>query len=204
MVISTEAIQNGRGVRKHQKVCRTIETMRVLPNLFILFNLGKREFSVPFGITSTSPNLFATKEAVSTKRDEKIQDLLSAVSKVGQVGSLATEEERTQLEELSKMVIPLSDSRPAKAPLLGEHKLLYSAAPGASSGRIFGNAVGKVTQFFEADEIFYNRVNFGPLRIALKAKREIKSDSVIKVSFLETKVSLFGKTLVEKQVGGGK
>lgn len=123
---------------------------------------------------------------------------------VGQVGSLASEEERTKLEELSKAAIPLSESKPAKFPLAGEHKLLYSAAPGVSSGRIFGNVVGKVTQFFEDDEIFYNRVSFGPLRIALKAKREIKDDSTIQVSFLETKVSLFGKTLAQKNAGGGK
>lgn len=179
--------------------------MRVLPNLFILFNLGKQEHSVPW-VSSTSLNLIATNDAVSSsvQRDEKIQDLLSAVSEVGQVGSLATEEERLQMEELTKVIIPLSDSRLAQEPLLGEHTLLYSAAHGASSGRIFGNAVGKVTQFFEEGEIFYNRVNFGPLQIALRAKREIKSDSVIKVSFLETKVSIFGKTLVKKQVGGGK
>ena len=178
--------------------------MRVLPNLFVLFNLGKHhQNAVSPEISSTSLNLFATKEAVSTKRDETIQDLLSVVSKVGQVGSMATEEERMMLEELSKVAVPLSDAKPARVPLIGEHKLLYSASAGPSSGKL-GNFVGKVTQLFEEGEIFYNRVNFGPLRIALKAKREIKSDNVIKVSFLETKVSLFGKTLVEKQAGGGE
>ncbi|CAJ1961521.1 unnamed protein product [Cylindrotheca closterium] len=190
--------------------------MKVLPNLFILFNLGKQEHSLPpsWAVSSaTSLNLIATTKkndaaaaaavSSSVQRDEKIQDLLSAVSQVGQVGSLATEEERLKLEDLSKLAIPLSDSRPAQVPLLGEHKLLYSAAPGGSSGRLFGNAVGKVTQFFEEGEIFCNRVKFGPLQIALRAKREVKSDSVIKVSFLETTVSLFGKTVVQKEVGGG-
>lgn len=140
---------------------------------------------------------------MSVQRDEKIRDLLQEIYDVGQVGSLASEEERTKLEELSLAATPFSESTPAKVPLAGEHTLLYSAAPGASSGRLFGNVVGKVTQFFEDDEIFYNRVNFGPLRFALKAKREIKNGSTIKVSFLETKLSLFGKTLSEKQAGGG-
>ncbi|KAL3940767.1 MAG: hypothetical protein SGBAC_004749 [Bacillariaceae sp.] len=181
--------------------------MRVLPNIFILFNLGIQEYNnVPTtGVTSsTSLNLFATTNDISIQRDEKIQELLSVVSEVGQVGSLATEEERTKLEDLSKLAFPFSDSSPAKVPLLGEHKLLYSAAPGGSSGRLFGNAVGKVTQLFEEGELFYNIVKFGPLKIALKAKREVKSDSVIKVSFLETTVSLFGKTVVQKEIGGGK
>jgi hypothetical protein len=178
--------------------------MRVLFHLLLSFNLRNQQpHQLPVS-SSTSLNLFQTKKAISVQRDEKIQDLLQFVFNVGQVGSLASEEERTKLEELSKAAIPLSESKPAKFPLAGEHKLLYSAAPGVSSGRIFGNVVGKVTQFFEDDEIFYNRVSFGPLRIALKAKREIKDDSTIQVSFLETKVSLFGKTLAQKNAGGGK
>ena len=39
--------------------------------------------------------------------------------------------------------------------------------------------------------------------IALQAKREIKNASTIKVSFLETGFSLFGKTISTKQAGGG-
>ena len=130
---------------------------------------------------------------------------LQVVSQVGQVGSLASEEERKQLEELASIATPLSESKqPAKVPLQGEHNLLYSAAPGASSGRVVGNLVGKVSQFFQDEEIFFNRVDFGPLRIALKARREVKNDSTIKVTFLQTTISLFGKTLKEGNAGGGK
>jgi hypothetical protein len=108
------------------------------------------------------------------------------------------------MEELAAAVVPFSVSKtPAKFSLEGEHNLVYSAAPGASSGRVFGNVVGKVSQYFEDEDIFYNRVTFGPLQIALKPKREVKNGSMIKVSFLETKFSLFGKTLKEGKAGGG-
>ena len=179
--------------------------MRTLSNLLLLFNLREQSQQVSVIPTFTTRlNLFQSQEAVSLERDEKIQDLLQLVSQVGQVGSLASEEEREQLEALAKTATPLSESkRPAKFPLQGEHKLLYSAAPGASSGRVFGNVVGKVSQFFQDEEIFFNRVDFGPLRIALKARREVKNDSTIKVEFLQTTISIFGNTIKEGQVGGG-
>jgi hypothetical protein len=81
--------------------------------------------------------------------------------------------------------------------------LVYSAAPGASSGRIFGNVIGRVSQLFEDDEIFYNRVDFGPFQIALRAKRQVINDRTIKVTFLETSINLFGQTLSKKDAGGG-
>lgn len=175
--------------------------MRVLSSLFVAFNL--KEQSHHTGVSTTKLHLFATAPKASIQRDQKIQDLLDVVSQVGQVGSLASEEDQDKVKKIAQAVIPLSDSKPAKFALSGEHKLLYSAAPGASSGRVAGNVVGKVTQFFEDDETFYNKVSFGPLQIALKAKREIKNDSTIKVSFQETKISLFGQTLTEKTIGGG-
>mmetsp|Transcript_13503 Transcript_13503/g.28510 ORF Transcript_13503/g.28510 Transcript_13503/m.28510 type:complete len:201 (-) Transcript_13503:2959-3561(-) len=138
-----------------------------------------------------------------SERNAKISRVLDTAGAVGQVGSLASEEDQLLMVEVAKDAIPLSESKPARIPLSGEHRLLYSAAPGASSGRVFGNVVGTVSQFFEDDEIFYNRVNFGPLQIALQAKREIMNDSTIKVSFLETSFNLFGKTLKKGQAGGG-
>lgn len=151
-----------------------------------------------------SSSLIQTTSSNVKLRNEKVQDLLQAANEIGQVGSLATKDEQKRMKELAASVIALSDSKsPAKCPLVGEHKLVYSAAPGASSGRVFGNVVGKVTQFFEDEDIFYNRVAIGPFQIALKAKRQIMNDSTIKVSFLETKFSLFDKTLKEGKVGGG-
>jgi hypothetical protein len=118
------------------------------------------------------------------------------------VGSLASEDDRLKIENAVKEVVPFSDDKPGRYPLVGVHNLLYSESKGASSGRI-GPLVGQVSQLFEDDEIFYNRVSFGPLQIALRAKREIKNDFTIKVSFLETTVSLFGQTVKKSQVGGG-
>jgi hypothetical protein len=178
--------------------------MKVISSLFVAFNSQQQQQLPATSLSTTCLNLFQSKEVVASQRAQKVQVLLDEVAQVGQAGSLASEEERTRLEELAAAVTPLSVDRPARYPLEGEHNLLYSAAPGGSSGRLFGNVVGKVSQLFETDEIFYNRVNLGPVQIALKAKREIKNDFTIKVSFLETRVSLFGQKVVEKEVGGGK
>mmetsp|Transcript_30872 Transcript_30872/g.46871 ORF Transcript_30872/g.46871 Transcript_30872/m.46871 type:complete len:227 (-) Transcript_30872:222-902(-) len=175
-----------------------------LPYLCVAaFHLQKQPQQRQQSSISTALNLFAlSKEASISKRNERVNDMLEVVSQVGQVGSLVSDEEQDRVVNAASQAFSLSDSKPARASLSGEHRLLYSAAPGASSGKL-GPFVGKVTQFFEDDKTFYNRVNFGPLRISLKASREVKNDSTIKVSFLETKVTLFGQKLVEKQVGGG-
>ena len=137
------------------------------------------------------------------ERNDKVLKVLDTAGSVGQVGYLASEEEQQLMEDVTEVTFPFSESKPARIPLTGEHKLIYSAAEGASSGRVFGNVVGKVSQLFESDEIFYNKVKFGPLEISLRAKREIMNDSTIKVSFLETSFNLFGRTLKKGVVGGG-
>ena len=152
----------------------------------------------PFGSLST---LFNPKGAVS--RDEKVIDLLKIANEVGQVGSMASEDDQERMKVAAEAIIPLSDKKPARISLSGTHDLVYSAAPGGSSGKLFGNVVGKVTQFFPDDKTFFNKVELGLLSIALKAEREIKSDNVISVSFKESIISLFGKTIVQKEIGGG-
>jgi hypothetical protein len=136
-------------------------------------------------------------------RNFKIQELLTEATKVGQVGSIASEEERARMISLAEALVQDSDPHPARYPLQGVHTLVYSAAPGGSSGQLFGNVIGKVSQLFEDEDIFYNRVQLGPLLISLKARREVKNDTSIKVTFLETTVSLFGKALVQKELKGG-
>jgi hypothetical protein len=186
-------------------------TMKALSNLLLVFNAQQQSVNRPPVSTSlfekipflSSNPLAQNNNKKTQQRNVLVQELLDKAKEVGPVGSLVKKEDREMLEILASKVVPFSDPNPAKFPLTGEHQLVYSAAPGASSGRIFGNVVGKVSQFFETDEIFYNRVAFGPLMIALQAKREIKNGSNIKVSFLETSFSLLGNVFSQKQAGGG-
>ncbi len=60
-----------------------------------------------------------------------------------------------------------------------------------------------MTQEFVDEETFINAVQLGPFKIALRASREIKSDTVIKVSFHQTTVSLFDIPIVNKDIAGG-
>lgn len=185
--------------------------MRLLSNTLLVFNLSNNGSSIngsspssssAVGILERIPFLNAKNVNRQEERNRRIQELLKAAAEIGQVGSLSSEEDQARMESLAAEAIPYSDSKPARFPLEGEYRLVYSAAPGASSGRV-GAFVGKVSQLFTTEETFYNRVNFGPLQIALQAQREIKNDEIIKVTFQETAFNLFGKTLSQKQAGGG-
>jgi hypothetical protein len=184
--------------------------MKILSCLFLGFNWQQQLQLAPNSLDATGRNSkilkglqLVSKSDSLAERNDKILKVLGTAGVVGQVGSLASEEEQELMEEVAEDIVSLSESKPARIPLTGEHRLIYSAAKGASSGRVFGNVVGKVSQFFEDEEIFYNRVNFGPLQIALRAKREIMNDSTIKVSFVETSFNLFGRTLKKADTGGG-
>jgi hypothetical protein len=137
--------------------------------------------------------------ASKTNRNENVLELLSQAKQIGQVGSMASEEERSSMTNLAQAVEKSSDLKPARYPLEGIHNLVYSAAPGGSSGKV-GPAVGKVTQVFEDDEIFYNNVQLGPLMISLKAKREIKSNTAIKVTFLQMTFTVFGQKVMQQEL----
>jgi len=178
-------------------------TMRILSCLFLGLNWQQRLQLTPNSCDVTALQVVSEPDSVAEQRNDKVMKVLTTAGIVGQVGSLASEADQELMEEIAMDAVPLSDAKPARIPLTGEHRLLYSAAKGASSGRVFGNVVGKVSQLFEDDEIFYNRVTFGPLQIALRAKREIKSDTNIKVSFLETSFKLFGRTIKKAETGGG-
>ena len=89
------------------------------------------------------------------QRNDNILKVLDTAGTIGQVGSLASTEDQQLMEDIATNAISLNkESKPARYTLTGEHTLVYSAAPGASSGRIFGNVVGDVSQYFEDDTIF--------------------------------------------------
>ncbi|CAB9500402.1 expressed unknown protein [Seminavis robusta] len=144
-------------------------------------------------------------KSTATEVDSAVEDLLSFARKVGPVGSLATEEEQTKVVELAtKLAEKRGISAPAKASLRGIHDLVYSAAPGGSSGRLFGPVYGKVTQdFLEDDVTFINAVKIGPVEISLQAEKIVKNDTTNIVKFKKSQVKAFGKTVVEKDINGG-
>ena len=168
------------------------------------FTLAWALFAVCAHGFSVFPTLTAGKGA-AVSNDQAVEDLLSVARKVGPVGSLASEEERGQVMELAKSLLSVKgDSSPAKAPLRGVHDLVYSAAPGGSSGRLFGPVYGKVTQeFLDDNETFINAVKIGPIEISLQAQRIVKDDRTNVVKFRKSRVKVFGNTVVEKDISGG-
>jgi hypothetical protein len=62
---------------------------------------------------------------------------------------------------------------------------------------------GKVTQEFLSPTEFCNRVEFGPVQLSLAVNCEAKSDTVVQVNFVETRVSVFGTQLVASPAQGG-
>lgn len=108
------------------------------------------------------------------------------------------------MEVLAKKLIDVSDAKPARRKLKGVHTLCYSAAPGASSGRLVGPFYGKVKQtFLEDGNTFINSVEWGPFKISLRANCKTKDDTTNIVTFQETSVQLFGQTLLKKELKGG-
>jgi hypothetical protein len=152
---------------------------------------------------STVSATSSTSSATLTDRDVLVQDLLKSARSVGQVGSLASTQDQEMLIQKAKKLVDLSDRNPAKVSLQGVHDLVYSAAPGGSSGRLVGPLYGKVQQTFLEHGIFINSVEFGPLKISLQAKCENKSATVNAVKFETTTISIFGNTLVTKDLTGG-
>ncbi|GMI42918.1 hypothetical protein TeGR_g12450 [Tetraparma gracilis] len=85
--------------------------------------------------------------------------------------------------------------------LTGTHRLVYSTAPGPSSGSL-GPFVGSVTQTFVDEVRFVNRVELGPLKLELSARRTAIDGKRYRVSFDDLSVSCFSLPLLAKTVGG--
>lgn len=129
--------------------------------------------------------------------------LIETCRKYGQVGSQLSDQERSEIESLADALSPFSDDCPARETLTGQHELVYSASPSASSGKL-GPFTGDVTQSFLDETSFINRVElFGGLaKVELNAERKIVDDTKIKVFFKRTDFFLFGKEVKSGEVKG--
>ena len=154
--------------------------------------------------------------------------LIETCRNYGQVGSLLSEQQRSEIESLagrredfiqlastSRILVsrlthllpdalsPFSDDCPARKALTGQHELVYSASPSASSGKL-GPFTGGVTQSFLDDSRFINRVElFGGLaKVELNAERKVVDDTRIKVFFKRTDFFLFGNEVKSGEVKG--
>jgi hypothetical protein len=132
----------------------------------------------------------------------RVQEMLNLARQIGPVGVLRSKSEQDEIYNVASQLQQYTDIEPAKISLTGIHNLVYSAAPGGSSGKI-GPFSGRVTQEFINDITFINSVELGPLKIALTAERIIKNDDTIKVNFKYTTIYLLGQKIIEKETGGG-
>merc|ERR1719203_124901 len=143
---------------------------------------------------STSVDTIAeTNLANNNEVDEIASELLKTCADFGQIGSKLTEDQRGIIDNLASSLSTYSDPAPAQIDLQGRHELIYSAAPGASSGAV-GPLVGEVGQSFLDDTKFINRVELlgGIVKIELNAERKVLDENRIRVKFIETAFSIFG------------
>ena len=136
-------------------------------------------------------------------KDRLAAKLIETCRNYGQVGSLLSEQERGEIESLADALSPFSDYCPARDTLTGQHELVYSASPSASSGKL-GPFTGKVTQSFLDETSFINRVELfgGLVKVELNAERKVLDDSRIKVIFRRTDFFLLGKEVKSGEVKG--
>ena len=158
-------------------------------------------------LPSISTFLFSSPSTteVGAPVQEKVRQVLSLARSLGPVGSLCSQDDQERILQAEQALPPVVPAPATTIELQGIHKLVYSAAPGGSSGKL-GPFVGSVTQQFVNATHFINAVDFagGALRIALTASRKVLDDGDrINVFFHKTTVYLFGKKLVEKEVSGG-
>jgi hypothetical protein len=139
----------------------------------------------------------------TTNRDELIQQVLRLGRLYGPIGNRQTDECQAQILEAALALAPFSDPAPARIPLTGVHRLVYSDSTGASSGTLFGPVFGLVTQEFVNATAYINAVTLGPLTLSVLATRKAQNDTVLTVTFHSLSVTLFGNTIVTKEIVGG-
>ncbi|GAX27094.1 hypothetical protein FisN_13Lh362 [Fistulifera solaris] len=130
-----------------------------------------------------------------------ILPFLESARKLGPVGTFRSMKDQDDVLSAAKQLSG-SDPRPADVPLQGVHRLVYSGAPGASSGKLFGKVAGQVTQTFVNSTHFINAVEWGPLKIELLARRQRKNAKQLDVFFEETTIRVFGQPVSSKRLPG--
>jgi hypothetical protein len=150
-------------------------------------------------------NIFKTASASTSTSAQVEQDVKALLTRARQLGPIGANQGQEIQDDMTQQALKLTKSstaNPARLPLQGVHRLVYSHSAGASSGKLWGPLVGAVTQYFIDDTRFENRVQFGPLQIALSATRQPIDNQRVRVSFQKTTISLFGNKLVEKEASG--
>ena len=83
-------------------------------------------------------------------------------------------------------------------PLEGEHRLIYIDSE--SNPQYIGPFKGTTTQYFVDDEVYENRLSFGPIQIVLTALRHVIDKNNLRVDFQSFAVNIFGKKIVKKEL----
>ena len=143
----------------------------ILSVALLLLYSSSRANAMTIKLPETLRNMLPQK-----KDPEAVLSLLRQARVLGPVGTFRSSEEQKALLEQALALKPLSDSKPSRTPLEGIHDLVYSAAPGGSSGKLFGPIYGKVTQEFPDEIRFINSVQLGPVKLGLRAERQVKDD----------------------------
>lgn len=160
--------------------------------------------------------LFASPASTTKSLDDALLQLLSRARVLGPVGCFCTVEEQKEVLDLARMLGAITESSDLKTNRILQparnlelrgtmHDLVYSAATGTSSGRLFGPVYGIVQQIFADDDssTFRNSVKLGPLKLTLQAKAEAMDDDKTKVTFETITATLFGNQLFHKSINGG-
>jgi len=165
-------IRGGRGAQAADRENRGPSKARI-PNPWSPYLREQRNVQAGWLLISFRPTPHAS------QGDKNGLDL-SAEAKKGVEGLIA------ELEAINPT------PNPARVDLGGtKWELVYSSTAGASGGKL-GPFIGQVTQVFPAGEgeIYFNIVELGPLKAALKAEFSCESDDKLKVTFVDTTFSL--------------
>jgi hypothetical protein len=129
----------------------------LLINAFTTINMYQlyRVLILPVLLGSASAWLSFPKQ-----QQTSILRFLENARKFGPVGSFRSIQDQDDVVSAAKRLSG-GNPRPADLPLQGVHRLVYSGAPGASSGKLFGTVAGQVTQTFVNSRISSMRSNGG-------------------------------------------